>query len=280
MVRLIQPNVPQNEKWDPILGLAHFDRMLAFTSAGDARPDLIVWPETAVTSLYEFAQPSFDLMAEAAQGAPLISGVQRRARESIYHNSMIVVDRGGEISGVYDKQHLVPFGEFFPGGELAARFGLYGFASSQGYGFSPGQGPDALQINGIGLARPLICYEGIFAEEIAPKGPRPRLMIMITNDAWFGKDAGPTQHLAQARLRAIEQGLPMVRVANTGISAMIDARGRVTGRIELGETAYLDLPLPPQLPITLFGRFGDWPLLALLAALCLLVLLSIRREFR
>ena len=279
LVRLVQPNVPQAEKWDPILGLSHFERMLEFTAEQSDRPDLIVWPETAVTSLYEFAQPNIDLMAEAAQGVPLVSGIQRRAEEMIYHNALFIVGRGGSVEGLYDKQHLVPFGEFFPGGEFAARLGLRGFASSQGFGFTAGQGPDILQIEGIGPVRPLICYEGIFAEEIRADADRPRVMILITNDAWFGQGAGPRQHLAQARLRAIEQGVPMVRVANTGISAMIDAKGRIIAQMGMGESGYLDVPLPPVANPTFYGHWGDMPFLAVLLVLCLSVLLTFRAKF-
>ena len=107
----------------------------------------------------------------------------------------------------------------------------------------------------------MICYEGIFAEEVSVPGARPRLLIMITNDAWFGKAAGPQQHLAQARLRAIEQGLPMVRSANTGISAMIDARGRILSSIPLGQAGHIDAALPPALPPTIYARLGDWPVM-------------------
>ena len=280
IVRMVQPNVPQSEKWDPVLRLVHFNRMLALTSEGAVRPDLIVWPETAVSQLMEFAQPSFDLMSEAAQGAPLITGVQRRRTGEIYHNSLVVLGRGGVIQNIYDKQHLVPFGEYFPGGELAARLGLRGFASSQGFGFTDGQTSASLDIRNIGRVRPLICYEGIFAEEITQGPDRPRLMVLITNDAWFGDAAGPFQHLAQARLRAIEQGLPMVRVANTGISAMIDGKGRLTQTMPLGHAGYVDVELPPALAPTFYARFGDWPALCVLIALLLVHFLTGRRDFR
>lgn len=272
-IRLVQPNAPQDEKWDVAMRDVFFERMLDY-SAATPRPDLIVWPETAVQDLLEWADPSLQAMSDAAQGVPLVTGINRRPNLR-YFNALVVLGQDGAIDAIYDKAHLVPFGEYFPGGELAARWGLHGFAASEGQAFSTGGDQPLLDLPGIGSARALICYEGIFAEEIVI-GDRPRLLLLITNDAWFGRGAGPAQHLAQARLRAIEQGLPMVRVANTGISAMIDARGRLTGVIPLGQADYLDAALPPTLDPTLYARLGDMPLLLVLT-LALLGLVIPRR---
>ena len=277
IVRLIQPNVPQNEKWDPQFRGYHFDRLLAFTSDGNVRPDLIVWPETAVPELLEWAQPMLDQMSDAAGGAPLIAGVQRQSKPRVFHNSLFVLGRGGLLEGLYDKKHLVPFGEYIPAGDLLGNLGFPGAASSQGYGFTAGALADTLEVTGIGLIRPLICYEGIFAEEVTPD-MRPGLMVLITNDAWFGKAAGPAQHLAQARLRSIEQGLPMVRVANTGISAMIDAKGRITASMPLDRAGYIDVPLPAAGDVTPYVRFGEWPVLAALALMLATLLARRARE--
>jgi apolipoprotein N-acyltransferase len=174
---------------------------------------------------------------------------------------------GGQVLSIYDKRHLVPFGEYMPGAQLLGRVGATGLARNLGIGFTPGTAPGPVELPGIGAALPLICYEGIFAEEITYGEARPRLLLLITNDAWFGQAAGPHQHLAQARLRAIEQGLPMVRVANTGISAMIDAKGRITAAIPLGAQGALDVPLPAALPATLYSRWGDNPLISMLISL-------------
>ncbi len=270
MVRLVQPNVPQDEKWDPDRREFYFDRLLQMTGAGD-RPDLIVWPETAIPTLLDFAQPQLDLVAEAAGGVPLITGINRsNARR--YHNSFILLGQGAAIQRIYDKAHLAPFGEYIPFGEFFARFGIRQFAPSAGGGFSPGGVQPLVDIPGIGPARALICYEGIFAEEVGHTD-RARLMVLITNDAWFGTAAGPFQHLAQAQLRAIEQGLPMVRVANTGISAMIDAQGRITAMVPLGQADALDVPLPPALDVPLYARMGDIPVI-------LLVILSLAATSR
>lgn len=260
IVRLVQPNVPQNEKWDPERRQFYFDRMLRMTSDGTP-PDLIVWPETAIPTLMTYAQAQLDLVTEAARGTPLITGINR-SNGLRYYNSFILLGQGGTVSRIYDKAHLAPFGEYIPFGEWLGRFGVHGLAASGGGGFSAGGVQPLVEIPGIGAARALICYEGIFAEEIGHKD-RPRLMVLITNDAWFGTAAGPYQHLAQARLRAIEQGVPMVRVANTGISAMIDGRGRITAHIPLGEAAAQDVTLPPAAPETIYAISGDYPALML-----------------
>jgi apolipoprotein N-acyltransferase len=268
-VRLIQPNAPQDEKWDIDKRHVFFDRMIGFTGEGDVS-DLVVWPESSIPVLLHYADPELEMVTDAARGAPVIVGVNR-AQEGLYHNSFILLGRGGQIDDIYDKQHLVPFGEYVPGGDLLHNVGIKGFGSSYGGGFTPGSGKRTIDVPGIGAVRPLICYEGIFAEEIGGSEERPQAMVLITNDAWFGKDAGPFQHLAQAQLRAIEQGIPMVRVANTGVSAMIDARGQVTASIPLNTAGYLDALLPAPLPPTQYSKTGDWPVLVLLALMLSIV---------
>ena len=261
VIRIVQPNAPQDEKWDPAQNLVFFQRMIAYTQA-EPRPDLIVWPETAVPVLLDYATPELEAISEAAQGVPLVTGINR-SQDGLYYNSLIVLGRMGQVQQSYDKAHLVPFGEYVPFGEVLKNMGIHGLATSEGGGFAKGAVPQPLiDLPGVGTARALICYEGIFAEEIATD-ERPRLLMMITNDAWFGKGAGPTQHLLQARLRAIEQGLPMVRSANTGISAMIDAYGRLTAMIPLDEAGYVDAALPPARDATPYVRWGDGPVIVL-----------------
>ena len=275
MVRIVQPNAEQALKWDPGMAEEFFVRQLRLTAQGGSGadpgrvPDLVVWPETAVQWLLEYSDDVLRDVAAAARGAPVVLGIQRRDGGR-YYNSLIVVDREGAATQLYDKWHLVPFGEYIPLGEMLSRFGLRGLAASEGGGFSAGPGPALIEVPGLGPAMPLICYEGIFAEEVNAAPGRARLLILITNDAWFGNWAGPEQHFAQARLRAIEQGLPLVRAANTGISGLIDPRGRVLGRIELGQADALDLPLPEALPPTPYVRWGDWP-----AGLLLILLLGL-----
>lgn len=264
VIRLVQPNAPQHEKWDPEKMPIFFDRQLGFTGAGEV-PDLVVWPETSVPIFLEYPGTVLEQMAEAARGAPVVFGVQR-LRQPRYYNSLVVMTRGALISEIYDKHHLVPFGEYVPLSGLMARFGIHGLAANEGGGYSAGEGLRIIDLPGIGPTLPLICYEGIFPHELGRYETRPRLMTLITNDAWFGQISGPYQHLAQARLRSIEQGLPMVRVANTGISAMIGPRGTLIDPIPLGEAGYRDIALPPALPPTLYARWGDWPMILLLVA--------------
>lgn len=264
VVRLVQPNARQDQKWDAEMARVFFARKLDYTAA-EPRPDLIVWPETAIPTLLEYADGAIAAIDEAADGVPVVTGIQRR--EDLRFFNALVVLRGGPVPDqIYDKHHLVPFGEYVPLGDLAARFGLHGFATREGQGFSAGPGPRAVDLGPLGRGLPLICYEAVFpAFARLPGDARPDFLIQITNDAWFGTASGPYQHLAQARMRAIEQGLPMIRVANTGISAMIDPRGRILGQLALGEAGYLDLALPHPAPATLYARTGDLPVLILIA---------------
>ncbi|NCQ25234.1 MAG: apolipoprotein N-acyltransferase [Rhodobacteraceae bacterium CG17_big_fil_post_rev_8_21_14_2_50_63_15] len=273
VVRLVQPNAPQHEKWQRDKVRGFFERQLGFSAAGDARPDLIVWPETAVPVLLNDAAATLEVISEAAGGVPVVVGIQRFDGMRLY-NSLALIETGGRVGALYDKHHLVPFGEYVPYGDLLARFGIYGLASSQGQGYSSGPGAQVIGLGALGRALPLICYEGVFPQDVRAAPERPDFMLLITNDAWFGTVSGPYQHLAQARLRSAEQGLPMIRVANTGVSAMIDATGKVTASIPLGEAGWRDVALPPPLPQTVYARFGDMPMV--LFFLFLLVITLVR----
>ncbi|WP_010138670.1 apolipoprotein N-acyltransferase, partial [Oceanicola sp. S124] len=203
-----------------------------------------------------------------AQGSALAVGIQRR-EGARYYNSLAVLDTSGAVHDVYDKHHLVPFGEYLPLGDQLARLGIRAFAAQEGFGYSAGPGADLLQIPGIGATLPLICYEAIFPRDIRAAPSRPDLLLQVTNDAWFGSLSGPYQHLAQARLRAVENGLPMIRVANTGVSALISADGAVLDSLALNTQGTLDVALPPPSAPTPYSRSGDLP--ALLLALLLLL---------
>lgn len=264
LIRLIQPNAPQAEKWDPDHVLTFFERQMDFTAAPGV-PDLTVWPETAIPWLAEPGLPALAAISDAAGGRPVIIGAQRLSGPRAF-NSLLVLGPSGEIETTYDKHHLVPFGEFVPLGGLARLIGLNSFAARDGYGFSAGPGPVLLDLGRLGHALPLICYEAVFPQDLRGTD-RPDWLLQITNDAWFGIFAGPQQHLAQARLRSIEQGLPMIRVANTGISGVIDAEGRLLNSIPLGQAGFLDVRLPEARPATLYSRTGDLPLALLLACL-------------
>lgn len=271
-VRLIQPNAPQDEKWDPARIPVFFERQVEYTRAAtatDARPDLIVWPETAVPTLLEYADQALATIARAADGAPVALGIQRRDEQGRFYNSLVYLDETGAQAGLYDKFHLVPFGEYIPLGDLAARFGLRGLAAREGNGFSAGPGPRLLDFGALGPGLPLICYEAVFPQDIAAAPARPNFLLQITNDAWFGENSGPYQHLAQARMRAIEQGLPLIRAANTGISAVIDPWGGITDSLPLGQAGYIDAALPAPLAPTVYARSGDLPVFLLLLAAAL-----------
>ncbi|MEL6841530.1 MAG: apolipoprotein N-acyltransferase, partial [Pseudomonadota bacterium] len=259
---------PQHQKWDPAFRDEFVRRMVTLTGEGDV-PDLVVWPETAVPYLLNHIEDDMRLLSDAARGAPLVFGIQRFGENRDFYNALVVMGPGGQVQSIYDKRHLVPFGEYIPGARLLGRAGATGLARNLGTGFTPGAQPGPIILPGIGGAIPLICYEGIFAEEISDGGDRARLLLLITNDAWFGEAAGPYQHLAQARLRAIEQGLPMVRVANTGISAMIDPKGRIVESLPLGVDGALDVALPAALPPTPYVRWGEWPFAIVLFLLTL-----------
>lgn len=262
-VRLIQPNAPQHEKWDPQKIPIFFNRQLEYTAAGESRPDLIVWPETSVPVLLNHAESTLASISDAAGGAPIVLGIQRLDGPRFY-NSAVFLGADGQVTSIYDKHHLVPFGEFVPFGDTLKRFGIAGMAARDGNGYSSGPGAQVIDLGPLGKALPLICYEGVFARDVAAAPERPDFLLMITNDAWFGEVSGPYQHLAQARLRSVEQGLPMIRAANTGVSAVIDATGRITHHLPLGQAGWIDAPLPLPHPPTVYARIGDWPIAGLL----------------
>lgn len=261
-IRIIHTNEAQETRWDPAMIPGAFDKKLEFTGAiTDADPDLIVWPETSIPVLLERADATLAAIADAARGAPVVAGLQRFDGEDFY-NSLIELNGEGEVETIYDKHHLVPFGEYVPFGDQLAKIGIFGLADTTGGGYAAGPGPQVIDFGSLGKGLPLICYEGVFPQDVGGYDERPDFLLLITNDAWFGEMSGPFQHLAQARLRSAEQGLPMIRAANTGVSAMIDATGRITHQMGLDDAGWLDAPLPPALPPTLYSRMGDLPIVA------------------
>jgi apolipoprotein N-acyltransferase len=281
ILRVVQPNIAQSIKWDPDVARQNFDRLLDLTvsPAKGPSPVLAVWPETSVPFLVREGEGAALVMGSL--GLPVAAGFQRSDGNRVW-NSLAIFGPGGTVEQAYDKIHLVPFGEYLPMGDLLYDlFGLNAFAAEEGFSYSTGTAAQLMDFGpGLGLARPLICYEAIFPEEVGTVH-RPAWLLQVTNDAWFGTLTGPHQHFAQARLRAIEQGLPLVRASNTGISAVIDARGRVAtdtngepAILGMGMAGVIDAPLPPALSMPPYARFGDWPLIALLIAgliLCFVV---------
>ncbi len=275
-VRIVQPNAPQDEKWDQQKRWIFFDRLLNYTAAeGDV--DLVVWPETSAPGLLNYLHDPMLQMLDAAKGTPVLFGVQREERGEYFNSAVVLKDSVTDLD-IYDKMHLVPFGEYMPLATLMSKIGVFGLAARTQSGFAAG-GEQGLLDLPIGMALPLICYEGVFAQDVARSAQRPEVMILITNDAWFGTRSGPQQHLVQAQLRAAEQGLPMVRAANTGISAMIDPFGRIVEQIPQQQAGFVDAILPAALPKTVYSQTGDWPALVL-ATLCVLAGFVVRDHSR
>ena len=276
-VRLVQPNVPQDEKWDPSKVPTHIERMLTLTRGDGAAVDLVVWPEVAVAYPLDRAETVLRAAAQAANDgagqAKVLTGINRRDGENWY-NSLALIGNDGAVEETYDKVHLVPFGEYIP---FRLKI-IQAMAATSGFGFSSG---DAVRLieTPLGRALALICYEGIFPGHVFRAGERPDYLLQITNDAWFGEFSGPYQHLDQARFRAAEQGLPMVRVANTGISTVIDAYGRspTTNELALGSQGFKDVLVQSKAGTTFYARFGDFP--AILGIFLILsVLLVVERR--
>ncbi|WP_347268087.1 apolipoprotein N-acyltransferase [Paracoccus sp. (in: a-proteobacteria)] len=266
-LRLVQPDATQALKWDPYWSEVFFRRLLDLSAARDPDrppPDAVIWPETAVNFLLDQSGTAPQDIA-AYVGAPVILGIQR-SEGTRYYNSLTRFSLLG-IGPVYDKFHLVPFGEYTPWGDQLARFGIRAFAAQHGFGYSAGPGPQVLHLPDLPPVQPLICYEAVFPRHLIAGDNRPDWLLQATNDAWFGQVSGPWQHLAQARLRAIESGLPLMRAANTGISAVIDARGQLRATLDLNQIGRIDAVLPGALPATPWARWGDWPVLALALAL-------------
>lgn len=276
LVRLVQPNAPQDEKWDPEKRWDFVRRQVGF-SAIEPQPDLIVWPETAVPQLLNYADDTLQAIAESAHQVPILMGIQRE-EEGAYFNAAVLLDGEGVPQATYDKVHLVPFGEYMPFPDLVARFGVYGLAARAGAGYTSG-GEQTVIASPVGRFLPLICYEGVFPHQVPTVEDRPDFLALLTNDAWFGVASGPQQHLVQAQMRAAEQGLPMVRVANTGVSAMIDPYGRIVpgAVIPLGQAGYVDATLPAPLPPTLYARAGDLPWFLLCIVISIIPMYSLRK---
>ncbi len=281
-VRLVQPSVLQREKWQAEHQRRIFDLHLALTGRnaagvedGAAGVDLVIWPEAAMPFLpLDWPQALEHIAKVLPAGTHLISGAlradppdpQRPDAQRRVYNSLIAFGAGGQPVAIYDKIHLVPFGEYLPLNAWLDAVGLEPLTRRRG-GFTTGVVPRPLMVlpNSPAFA-PLICYEAIFPRAIIQGGTRPAYLLNVTNDGWFGNTTGPRQHLHQARVRAVEEGLPLLRVANNGISAVIDARGRVLHRLDLDVVGVIDARVPPPGAQTIYGRFGDLGFVLMLLA--------------
>jgi apolipoprotein N-acyltransferase len=269
-LRIVQANIDQANKWRPENAASIFDEYIDLSkSAGGARGlagiNLVIWPETAVPFLLADSPDALAAIGEVLpEGSTLLVGSARLVEtrdesgsieQRRVYNSLLVIDDKANVVSVYDKIHLVPFGEYLPFQDFLESLGFMQMTGVRG-GFSVGTGTRRLTVPGAPHASPLICYEIIFPDAImAPEG-RTGWLLNVTNDAWFGTSAGPYQHFQQARIRAVEQGLPLVRAANTGISAIVDPYGRIVAELGIGERGVVDGLLPQALKPTLFVRHG------------------------
>ncbi len=273
-LRLVQPDQPNDasfsaENSNKILSnyLKLSDEAISPGHSGLIDETDVIWPESPFPFILSRDAAALSRIgATLPLGTTLITGAARlgaasspSGRHAVY-NSMQVIGHGGIIMDTYDKVHLVPFGEYLPFASWLDHVGLRQFAHSS---FTPGHSHRLLHVPGLPPVAPLICYEAIFSGAVTPAEfrngePRPGLLLNITDDSWFGQTAGPPQHLAQARLRAIEEGLPLVRDADSGISAVIDPYGRIISELPLGERGVLDARLPMALPSTPFSQHPVW----------------------
>ena len=273
-LRIMQPNIAQGPDFVPDNGMAIVRRYLALSDratspaiSGVADVTHLIWPESAFPFILSRDGQALSEIADFLHGgAILITGAARmeggdRAQGRLhFFNAIELVDRRGLLPERYDKHHLVPFGEYMPFSRLFERVGITQFIHLPG-GFDAGTGSSLIRIPGLPAALALICYEAIFPNELgeahAVPADSPRWLLNVTDDAWFGLTSGPYQHFAEARLRAIELGLPLARAANTGISAVTDGLGRVLVEAPLGTEAVLDSPLPEALAPTWQYRWGS-----------------------
>jgi apolipoprotein N-acyltransferase len=281
VMRLVQPDVPQNEKYLRRYVTRNWQRLLDLSNA-PGKVTHIVWPEAAPPFLLDRSAVALDEIAALTRdGRSLITGSARAARDAdktAFYNSLYIFGPDGRSEAVYDKFHLVPFGEYVPFADFLGHLGISKLTEGQG-GFSPGDRPHIYHLAGAPDVTPLICYEIIFPGAVTAR-QRPGWLVNITDDSWFGPWAGPLQHLLIARVRAIEEGLPVARAANTGISAMIDPLGRITASLNLGRMGFVDAPLPAASAPTPYARFGDIMFVLLLGAAGLGVFVLARKENR
>ena len=284
-VTIVQPNINQNEKYDPKLEALNFRRLAQLTGPELTAPRLVFWPEAAVPAILDM-EPDWRARIAALLGSGdyvMLGGDKFHFKETNgvvdtnvllgANNSLYAMDWRGRLIGRYDKAHLVPYGEYLPMRPLLSAIGLSRLVPGD-VDFWPGPGPRTLALPGAGTRPPLrmgvqICYEITFSGQVVDERHRPDFIFNPSNDAWFGR-WGPPQHLAQARLRAIEEGLPIIRSTPTGISALVDSAGQVMAAIGLGKPGAINAALPPARPPTLFSRGGN----AIPLGVALLVLVS------
>jgi apolipoprotein N-acyltransferase len=278
-VRIAQPALSQLQKWEPENKdevLSQYFRLSSPEGAPLESGTVLVWPESAFP--YPLTQDPGTLAAIAEllpEGTALVTGAYREERPpagaSQFYNSIYVIGDDGTIVQAYDKMHLVPLGEYVPGGSMLRRLGLRQLADR---GFVAGPHRRALALPQGPSFAPLICYESIFSGALLSEGPRPDFILNVTNDGWFGRTTGPYQHFHQARVRAVEEGLPLVRAANTGISAIIDPYGRIIAHGPLGEATMIETSLPKAI---LPPFYAQWRGLLVILSLVVCMLMALTK---
>ncbi|HEY5083368.1 MAG TPA: apolipoprotein N-acyltransferase, partial [Rhizomicrobium sp.] len=257
-LRLVQPDVPQKEMHGRFIN-RNWQRLIRLSNR-PGHPTHVIWPESAAAFPLARVPAAMEwIKGLTANRATLMTGTVRigdSPQGVSWYNSLYIFGPDGAPPAVYDKSHLVPFGEYVPFAGLLQRLGFAKLTEGEA-GFSAGDGRHRYAVQGAPTVTPLICYEAIFPDAVtAPEG-RPGWFVNVTDDSWFGPWAGPAQHLLTARMRTIEEGVPMARAANTGISAVIDGRGRIIGKLGLNLMGVVDAPLPVALGPTLYARLGD-----------------------
>jgi apolipoprotein N-acyltransferase len=276
-LRLVQPDIPQSLKWNPDLAEQHFQRVLALSHApGFEQRTHVIWPESAVPFALTQNLPRRLAVATAvpAGGLVITGAIRGESRNNVVQvwNSLHAINGSGDIVATSDKFHLVPFGEYQP---LRGVLPIDKITPGQ-IDFTPGPGPVTLALPGLPKASPLICYEVIFPAAVVSRAERPQWLLNLTNDAWFGISSGPYQHFAAARFRAVEEGMPLVRAANNGVSAIVDPYGRVMTSLDLGRSGVVDGDLPRAIAPTAYARLGDLAP-GLLALIMLTIGLALKR---
>jgi len=275
-LRIVQPNISQDDKWRADNARAIFDKLKKMSSdpttprpGGIGVVSVVIWPESSVSFFIDESEQGLSELADMLhEDTALVMGALRRDGKDHVYNSVLAFDGGANLVAHYDKWRLVPGGEFLPFEEILEPLGFRKVVTVPG-SFTSGPGPSNITMPGIEPAGVLVCYEAIFQHDFIAPAERPSWIINVTNDGWFGRSSGPYQHLAQARLRTIEQGLPLARAANTGISAIIDSYGRIEASLDLGSEDVLDGTLPAALAPTVYARTGDWMLAGLSLLLCM-----------
>ncbi len=277
LLRLVQGNIKQNIKWAPVQKYQNFLKHVQLTKSRDLSPiKAVIWSETSVPYVIDDSpELLYNLLQATPQDGNLITGAlrvlyEKNKKENLADiwNSIFLLDEKG-VTSAYDKHHLVPFGEYVP---LQKFFPFIEKITDGAVGFSEGKGPQTLHTKAFSFS-PLVCYEAIFSDETVDKKSRPDLLVNLTNDAWFGVSSGPYQHFNMARMRSIEYGIAMARVANTGVTAFVDPFGRVVKKIGLNQSGIIDVALIKPLEPTVYARYGNAVLSAIVALLVLFLFL-------